>query len=140
MKGHFELAKHLPSETRNPILLPRKHNITTLIVAHHHEQRNHSAGINHVLSDIRTRLWIIRGREAVKSWVSRCNECKGRRTKTFKQIMGPLPLERLRMPMRAFVRCGVDYAGPFLTKQGRGKVRQKRYLCLSPVQQHEWFF
>ena len=54
MKGCLELAKHLPAETRNPILLPRKHHITTLIVAHHHEQRNHSAGINHVLSDIRT--------------------------------------------------------------------------------------
>ena len=32
--------------------------------------------------------------------------------------------------MRAFAKCGVDYAGPFLTKQGRGKVRQKRYWCL----------
>ena len=32
--------------------------------------------------------------------------------------------------MRAFAKCDVDYAGPFLTKQGRGKVRQKRYLCL----------
>ena len=34
MKGHLELAKHLSAETRNPILLPRKHHITTLIVAH----------------------------------------------------------------------------------------------------------
>ena len=32
--------------------------------------------------------------------------------------------------MRAFARCGVNYTGPFLTKQGRGRVRQKRYLCL----------
>ena len=32
--------------------------------------------------------------------------------------------------MRAFAKCGIDYAGPFLTKQGRSKVRQKRYLCL----------
>ena len=46
MKGRLELAKHLPAETRNPILLPRKHHITTLIVAHHHEQRNHSAETN----------------------------------------------------------------------------------------------
>ena len=52
MKGRLELAKHLPAEIRNPILLPRKHHIITLIVAHHHEQRNHSTGINHVLSDI----------------------------------------------------------------------------------------
>ena len=74
--GGLELAKHLSAETRNPILLPRKSHITTLIVAYHHEQRKHSAGTNHVLSDIRTQFWIIRGREAVKS--SRCNECKER--------------------------------------------------------------
>ena len=44
--------------------------------------------------------------------------------------MTPLPLSRLGMPMRAFAKCGVDYAGPFLTKQGRSKVIQKRYMCL----------
>ena len=32
--------------------------------------------------------------------------------------------------MKAFERVGIDYAGPFLTKQGRGKQRAKRYLCL----------
>ncbi|XP_043202073.1 uncharacterized protein LOC122370478 isoform X2 [Amphibalanus amphitrite] len=31
---------------------------------------------------------------------------------------------------RAFDKCAVDYAGPFETRQGRGKTRQKRYLCL----------
>ena len=89
MKGCLELMKHLRAETRNPTLLPRKHHITTLIVAHHHEQRNHNAGTNHVLSDIQTRFWIIRGREAVKSWESKCNECKKRRAKTSRQIMAP---------------------------------------------------
>ena len=74
MKGRLELAKHLLAETRIPMLLPRKHHITTLIVTHHHEQRNHSVGTNHVLSDIRTRFWIIRGREAVKSWESKCKK------------------------------------------------------------------
>ena len=66
VKGPSELAKHLPSETKNPTLLPKKHCMTTLIVAYHHEQRNHCAKINQVLSDIQTRIWIIRGREAVK--------------------------------------------------------------------------
>ena len=32
--------------------------------------------------------------------------------------------------LRAFARIAVDYAGPYLTIQGRGKKRQKRYLCL----------
>ena len=32
--------------------------------------------------------------------------------------------------MRAFTQTAVDYAGPFFTKQGRGKPRVKRYICL----------
>ena len=43
--------------------------------------------------------------------------------------MAPLPRPRLQS-LRAFERVGVDYGGPFLTKQGRGKAKAKRYLCL----------
>ena len=75
-------------------------------------------------------ILIICGREAVKSWESRCNECRRRRAKISRLSMPPFPSLRLGMPMRAFARCGVAYTGPFLTKQGRGKVRQKRYLCV----------
>ena len=44
--------------------------------------------------------------------------------------MAPLPASRLTLPLRAFERIGTDFAGPFFTKQGRGKSRMKRYLCL----------
>ena len=44
--------------------------------------------------------------------------------------MAPFPLLRLGMPMRGFTKCETDYPSQFLTKQGRGKVRHKRYLCL----------
>ncbi len=30
----------------------------------------------------------------------------------------------------AFARTSVDFGGPFVTVQGRGKRREKRYLCL----------
>ncbi len=43
--------------------------------------------------------------------------------------MAPLPEARLYL-LRAFDRIGIDYARPFLTKQGRGKTRAKFYLCL----------
>ena len=36
--------------------------------------------------------------------------------------------------MRAFDKCGVDFAGPFRTKVGRGKIRNKIYLCLFTCQ------
>ena len=44
--------------------------------------------------------------------------------------MTPLPSIRLRMPLKAFARMAVDYGGPFLTIQERGKQKTKRYLCL----------
>ncbi|KAK3754684.1 hypothetical protein QZH41_015383 [Actinostola sp. cb2023] len=37
---------------------------------------------------------------------------------------------RTHQSLRAFSQASVDFAGPFLTKQGRGKTRQKRHLCL----------
>ena len=44
--------------------------------------------------------------------------------------MAPLPKVRLRFTYRAFDQCGVDYAGPFTTIQGRGRRQQKRWLCV----------
>ena len=44
--------------------------------------------------------------------------------------MAPLPKIRLKLPLRAFARTAVDFAGPFVTIQVRGKKRAKRYLCL----------
>ena len=44
--------------------------------------------------------------------------------------MVPLPPERVRLPLKAFDKVVVDYAGPFRTKQGRGKPRTKRNPCL----------
>ena len=44
--------------------------------------------------------------------------------------MAPLPTSRLKPSLRAFVRSAFEFAGPFITVQGRGKRREKRYLCL----------
>ena len=118
VNGRLKLAENISEDARNPILLPRKHHITRLIIAYHHELKNHEAGVNHVLADIRTRFWIVHGREAVRSWEFECNQCKKRKVKPAEQIMAPLPKCRLGNPMRAFARCGVDYGGPYITKQG----------------------
>ncbi|KAJ8049268.1 hypothetical protein HOLleu_01948 [Holothuria leucospilota] len=44
--------------------------------------------------------------------------------------MATLSVERLDFPLCAFARLGLDYAGPFLTRQGRGQATLKRYSCL----------
>ena len=44
--------------------------------------------------------------------------------------MAPLPLNRLETSLRAFMKVAVDFGGPFINIQGRGRRREKRYLCL----------
>ena len=128
--GRLTYAEYLPFDVRYPIILPRKHWVTKLIVKNFHEQSNHSAGTNHTLSKISARFWIMQGREEIREWEAECFECRRRKTKAARQIMAPLPKIRLKLPLRAFARTAVYYAGPFITVQGRGKKRMKRYLCL----------
>ena len=109
LNGRLKLAENTSEDARNPILLPRKHHTTRLITAYHHELKKHEAGVNHVLAYIRTRFWIVHGREAVRSWEFQCNHCKKRKAKFAEQTMASLPKCRLGTPMRAFARCGVDY-------------------------------
>ena len=44
--------------------------------------------------------------------------------------MSPLPDTRLGLPIKALACTAVGFTGPFITMQGRGKRREKRYLCL----------
>ena len=46
------------------------------------------------------------------------------------QQMAPLPQLRLQMTTKPFANCAVDFGGQYLTIQGRGRSRAKRYLCL----------
>ena len=118
----------LPYDAAHPMILPKKHYITRLVVADVHHRCRH-AGVNHVLAQVRNRYWVIDGRQEVKNWDQECKSCERRRAKPAVQIMAPLPTSRLGMPMRAFAKCCVDYAGPFVTKITR-RVSAKRYLCL----------
>jgi hypothetical protein len=128
--GRLRFADELPYNTRCPILLPKDHHFTRLIVLHAHRTLGHGSGTELTLTQLRTKFWIIQGRRVVRSIVETCPECRRRfSTKPASQRMAPLPKSRLSS-IRAFEKVGVDYAGPFKTKQGRGKVRAKRYLCL----------
>ena len=129
-EGRLHYATHLPHDTTHPIILPRKHAVTRMIVKLHHEMGRHVGGTSHTLSLLATRYWIIAAREAVREWEQECASCRRRKARPAQQRMAPLPAMRVNPSFRAFSRIGVDYGGPFLTIQGRGRHRAKRYLCL----------
>ena len=112
------------------IILPRKSWVTKLIIKDAHERGKHAFGTNQTLALLSTRYWIISAREVIREWERECAECRRRKAKSGQQIMAPLPLARVQTSLRVFTRTSVDFGSPFITIQGRGKRREKRYLCL----------
>lgn len=50
----------LPSNSRNPVLLPAKHSFIMLVIRYAHEAVKHS-GIRNTLTTLRERFWTLRG-------------------------------------------------------------------------------
>ncbi|XP_035226095.1 uncharacterized protein LOC118198513 [Stegodyphus dumicola] len=115
---------------RHPILLPKKHILTHLIVRHYHERLLH-AGPQLMQSCIQEQYWIINGRFVIRDLVRKCIKCCKIRASVTNQLMSDLPSSRVS-PAPAFLRCGVDYAGPFQIKanRGRGSKSFKAYMAL----------
>ena len=120
---------NLPYVAKHPVILPEKHHISKLVIAHIHNQGHHNLGVNFTLAELRQKYWIINGREEIKRWKRECNVCKLGRRRRGKQFIAPLPESRLGSSLRCFAHCGVDFAGLFFIKPTR-KVTAKRYLCL----------
>ncbi len=56
--GRLWYAKYLAWDTRYLIILPKDHQVTSLVIKGAHE-RNHRAGTNYILTDLSTCFWII---------------------------------------------------------------------------------
>lgn len=117
----------LPETQKHAIVLPAKHRLTQLIIRDEHYRLLH-AGAQALLASLRTRYWPLSGRNTIRSVLRHCIVCFKTRPNTLNQLMGDLPATRVT-PARAFLKCGVDYAGPFIIKISRNKTG-KAYLCL----------
>lgn len=117
-------------DARHPAILPRDNYVTSLIIKSEHERLLH-AGQQTTLYSLRQRYWILSGRSTVRKVLRHCIKCFKVNPKPIVQKMGDLPQDRLQ-PIRAFLKTGVDYAGPILVKEGgiRSKKRSKAYVAV----------
>ena len=116
--GKLQNVNYLSYDVRYPIILPRGHIVTKLIIKQHHKDNHHAIGTNQLLAKLSVRSWIVSAREAIQEVGKNCNACKKRKAKLAKQIMAPLPALRFKEPLQTFTKIGLDFAGPFITKQG----------------------
>ena len=65
----------LEFDNRYRIILPKDHRLTQLIVRKCHEEVHHS-GVRATLCILRTKYWVVRGRQMVKRIMGKCVTCK----------------------------------------------------------------
>jgi hypothetical protein len=61
----------IPYNVKHPILLPRDHHLTQLIVRRAHERVLHN-GVKDTLNEVRSKFWIIKCRSLLKKLIHRC--------------------------------------------------------------------
>ena len=114
----------LPEEEKHTIILPSNHPVVKLLIEDVHRRELH-AGVEHTLSVLRQRFWLIKGRSTVRQTLRNCLICRHYQTKPFGQQMAPLPEDRIK-PAPPFTNVGLDFAGPLYLKDSDEKV----YICL----------
>ncbi|GFW46394.1 integrase catalytic domain-containing protein [Trichonephila clavipes] len=92
--GRLRLQQTLKFEQKHPMLIPKNHHFTSLIIRYFHRVNFH-AGQERVLSLIRQKFWIPHGKSAVKKELRNCIDCFKLVAKPVSQMMGDLPIERI---------------------------------------------
>ncbi|GFU68820.1 LINE-1 retrotransposable element ORF2 protein [Trichonephila clavipes] len=125
--GRLTKQPTLSFDQKFPIIIPKHHLITTLVIRQFHLRSFHS-GTQMTLSLIRQRYWIPDGRSTVRREIKRCIECCRFNSKPSYPKMGDLPKQRIT-ETRPFEIVGIDFAGPILTKC----QHLRRLANLSPI-------
>ena len=119
----------LSLDTVQPILLPTRHWYSTLIVKEYHEKVFHN-GVRETLCALRSRYWILRGREVVKRLLKTCILCRRLEGLPYSTIPC-LDLPKYRVDDGPpFSNIGLDFAGPLYVSQNKSKQQSKMYICL----------
>lgn len=117
---------NLGDMARHPMILPKEHRISRLVLQEHHRETH--LGTEWVLSLVRRRFWIPKARMTLRGIRRSCVVCQRLYGKTAVQKMADLPPDRCTVGWKCFQEIGLDVFGPIYTKLQRGTI--KRYGCV----------
>ena len=119
----------IPFTAKHPVLLPRKHHFTALVVCDAHQRVSHN-GVKETLTEVRQRYWVVRGRSLIRAIIHRCTTCKKHEGAPFDSPPPP-PLPEFRIKEDpAFTYTGVDFAGPLFVRSVSSSSSSKVWICL----------
>ncbi|GFW45723.1 integrase catalytic domain-containing protein [Trichonephila clavipes] len=127
-EGILRLKSRLINEEESkdfisPIILPSKHLAVRRFIAQEHLVNKH-AGTLTLLTILRERFWIVKGKRTVRSVIKESLTCNRQKIKHLEVPFPPLPKDRTEVAA-VFQVSGVDLAGPLLTKS-----KQKAWIVL----------
>ncbi|XP_055605321.1 uncharacterized protein LOC129753522 [Uranotaenia lowii] len=120
---------NLPYATKHQFILPNEHPLVQSLIASLHREHLH-AGPSALMAILRSQFWVLSARSTVRKITRSCVQCFKVNPKLLDQYMGDLPRSRTeRSP--AFLKVGVDFAGPIFLKQNQRKASPvKGYICV----------
>lgn len=120
----------IPYESRHPLLLPKSHRLTQLIIEEEHVRSMH-AGLQATMCAVRQRFWPIAMRSTTRKIIRDCVTCFKCKPVMSRALMSGLPGARVTVS-RPFTHTGVDYAGPISLKENkrRNAKLHKAYICV----------
>ncbi|XP_071577717.1 uncharacterized protein [Temnothorax nylanderi] len=120
----------LSDNSKHPVVLAA-HPLVSALIRDFHLRALH-AGPQLTLHLLREEYWILRARQTIRSILHQCVKCARESAKPAHELMGDLPSCRVTSTSRAFLHCGVDYAGPIHVRSTprRGHETRKAYIAV----------
>jgi Integrase zinc binding domain len=106
--GRLDASKELSYDQKHQILVPQSRFAYALVKFLH--QKYEHAGKQSLVSFVREKYWLIRGKNVINKVVHDCHKCFRANPAEIQQYMGNLPAARVTM-RGAFTSTAVDYAG-----------------------------
>ncbi|XP_058446387.1 uncharacterized protein LOC131427325 [Malaya genurostris] len=127
VNGRIGAAPYVTYDFKFPIILPRYHRGTALLLDWYHRKYLH-ANRETVVNEVRQRFHVSNLRTVVRKMAKECQTCRIKNTFPTMPRMAPLPEARLTSFVRPFTYVGLDYFGPLPIKVGRSVA--KRWVAL----------
>lgn len=130
--------RHLETDVgqMHPIVLPKGHHVSTLIVRHYHKLTHHQGRQIHGALR-QAGYWLIGGHRLIAKELNQCVVCRKLRGAGMVQRMADLPADRVEEGP-PFTNVGFDVFGPWMvsTRRTRGGVANSKrwglvFTCLS---------
>ncbi|XP_053667342.1 uncharacterized protein LOC128716760 [Anopheles marshallii] len=132
MRGRLNNYTPLGASLGKPIILPRRHPVTDLIIRDFHERYCHQSHST-VVGQLRTRYYIPKVLVEFNRVRRGCQHCKIRNAAPNPPLMGDIPRQRVAVSQRAFTYTGLDYFGPIFVVVGRHSEKRwgALFTCLT---------